>query len=134
MKNKQRIEPRDNKWDIVVKMCERNSGAMNVLNQLLFSNMPIDGLSLISTLDSLGIYGTDIYVLYNDICNSDIDKTVMVIRAVQLNLFDGNILKDAAHRQDYSGRDLVPVDELCNKVTHEENQLKLELYFGFNIN
>lgn len=120
MENKQRIELRDNKSDIIVKMCDGNPGAMNVLTQLLYSNMPIDGLSLILMLDSIGIYGTDIYVLYSDICNCDIDNTVMVIRAVQLGFFDGNILKDAAHRQDYSGRDLVPVDELCGKVTNFE--------------
>nr|DAY55026.1 MAG TPA: hypothetical protein [Caudoviricetes sp.] len=41
---------------------------------------------------------------------------VAVIRATQLGLFNSNILKDACSRQDYSGRKLVPLDELCQKV------------------
>lgn len=33
-----------------------------------------------------------------------------------MGLFDNNILKDAAHRQDRSGKSLVPVDELMLKL------------------
>lgn len=74
------------------------------------------GMGKILLLDTYGIYGTDIYVLYNDICERNLSKMVAVIRATQLGLFNSNILKDACSRQDYSGRKLVPLDELCQKV------------------
>lgn len=111
---KQRIKLTDTTMDVVVKMSEGNPGAMQVLMQML--STPVGGLHNILVLDSLGIYGTDIYVLHNDICERDLNKTLGVITAVQRGLFDGNLLREAAHRQDYSGRDLVPVDELCDKV------------------
>ena len=118
--SKQRIQLTDSTMDVVVKMSEGNPGAMNVLMMIL-STKNIDpnnmeGLAPILLLDALGIYGTDIYVLHNDLCNRNLSKTLAVLRAVQLGLFSESILVDACHRQDYSGRELVPVDELCVKV------------------
>lgn len=117
----ERIKLTDSTLDVVVKMCEGNPGAMNVLMEMLISNNidpdnGLGGLGAILMLDSLGIYGTDIYVLCNDICNKSLPKMLAVLRAVQLGLFDGTILKDASHRQDYSGCKLVPVEELYLKV------------------
>ena len=102
-------------------MSEGNPGAMAVLMQMLTTNTidpdnALGGLGAILMLDSLGIYGTDIYVLHNDICGRELVKTLAVLRAVQFGLFSGDVLKDASHRQDYSGRELVPVDELYTKV------------------
>lgn len=117
----ERIKLTDSTMDVVTKMSEGNVGAMHVLMQMLTPNTIdpdswLGGLGAILILDSLGIYGTDIYVLNNDICMRDLPKTLAVIRAVQLGLFSGDILKDACHRQDYSGRKLVPVEELYTKV------------------
>lgn len=70
----------------------------------------------IMNLDSYGIYGTDIYVLYSDICNRQVNKTIAVVRATQLGLLLGSTLKDACGRQDYSGRDLIPVEDLYKQV------------------
>jgi len=117
----ERIKLTDNTIDIVYKMSEGNPGAMAVLMQMLTTNTidpdnALGGLGAILMLDSLGIYGTDIYVLHNDICGRELVKTLAVLRAVQFGLFSGDVLKDASHRQDYSGRELVPVDELYTKV------------------
>ena len=121
--NQQRIKLTDNTMDVVVKMCDGNPGAMDALVSLLKpENVKIDPdnimgpLGPILSLDSFGIYGTDIYVLFSDICGRNIAKMVAVIRATQMGLFSRDILKDAAHRQDYSGRDMVPVDDLYNKI------------------
>lgn len=117
----ERIKLTDSTMDVVVKMSNGNPGAMNVLMQLLKPNN-IDpdnimgGLGVILSLDTLGIYGTDIYVLNSDICGRELSKMIAVIRATQLGLFSGSILKDACNRQDYSGRELVPVEELYLKV------------------
>ena len=117
-----KINLTDNTMDVVVKMSNCNPGAMNVIMLLLTEGSNIDandvmgGMGKILLLDTYGIYGTDIYVLYNDICERNLSKMVAVIRATQLGLFNSNILKDACSRQDYSGRKLVPLDELCQKV------------------
>ena len=43
-------------------------------------------------------------------------KTLAVLRATQLGFFDNRTLKDACHRQDRSGKSMIPVDELLLKV------------------
>jgi len=70
----------------------------------------------IVSLDSFGIYGTAIYVLWSDICGKDMPKMLAVLRSVQLGFFTREVLRDACSRQDYSGREMVPVEELYEKV------------------
>jgi hypothetical protein len=117
----ERIKLTDSTMDVVVKMSEGNPGAMNVIMQLLQPNA-IDpdnlmgGLGAILTLDSIGIYGSAIYVLNSDLCGGNLAKMLAVLRATQLGFFSREVLKDACHRQDYSGRKLVPVEKLYLKV------------------
>lgn len=118
----ERIKLSDSIESAIIKMVEDNMGAMNVCMLLIKEGGKIDtqtimgGFSFILDLDREGIYGTDIYVFWNDICNRELPKMMAVLRAVQLGFFNGRILADACHRQDYSGRDLVPVNDLYNKV------------------
>lgn len=118
----ERIKLSDSMESAIIKMVEGNMGAMNVCMLLIKEGGNIDtqtimgGFSFILDLDREGIYGTDIYVFWNDICNRELPKMIAVLRAVQLGFFNGRILADACHRQDYSGRDLVPVNDLYNKV------------------
>lgn len=117
-----RIKLTDSIKDVVVKMSNGNPGAMSALMEMLSKGKTIDpdehmqGLSPILMLDTLGIYGTDIYVLHSDICGRNLAKTLAVIRSTQLGYFNGSTLANACSRQDYSGRDLVPVEELYLKV------------------
>ncbi len=76
----------------------------------------LGGLGAVLSLDSFGIYGSDIYILHNDICDRNLARMLAVLRATQLGMFDSNILKDACHRQDRSGKDIVPVEELYVNV------------------
>lgn len=118
----ERITLSDSMESAIIKMVEGNMGAMNVCMLLIKEGGKIDtqtimgGFSFILDLDREGIYGTDIYVFWNDICNRELPKMIAVLRAVQLGFFNGRVLADACHRQDYSGRDLVPVNDLYNKV------------------
>ncbi len=119
----ERLKLNDSTMDIVIKMAEGNPGAMNVIIELLKpKTIDIDpdnimgGVGSILLMDTFGIYGTDIYILHNDICDRNIVKTIAVLRATQLGMFDMKILKDACHRQDRSGKQLVPVEELYLKV------------------
>jgi len=67
-------------------------------------------------LDSFGIYGSDIYILFSDICRRDARAMWAVLRATQMGLFDASVLQNAAGRQDRSGREMVPVEELMEQV------------------
>ncbi|MFH6945136.1 hypothetical protein [Flavobacterium sp. FlaQc-50] len=119
--SKNRIQSKDTMPDVLAKMSDGNFGAVDALMKLLASDHVdpdnyFGGLGVILTLDTWQIYGTDIYVLYSDICDKDIVKMIAVLRATQMGLFAESLLKDACSRQDYSGRDIVPVNELYEKV------------------
>lgn len=117
-----KINLNDDLMTAAVKMSGGNPGAANAIVKILSHSREIDpndilgGMGYLLQLDSLGIYGTGIYVLYNDICLNDITKTISVLKAVQLGLFSGETLKLACSKQDRSGRQMVPVDELYTQV------------------
>ena len=117
----EKIKSTDSTMDIILKMSDGNPGALNAIMQILEPNNidpdnSLGGFGVVLLLDTYGIYGTDIYVLYSDICGKDLAKTLAVLRACQFGLFDSRVLADACHRQDYSGKELVPVEELYLKV------------------
>jgi len=74
------------------------------------------GLGHILLLDTLGIYGTDIYVLYSDICDRNIAKMITVLRAAHFGFISMEVVADAAHRQDYSGKELIDIESLYKQV------------------
>lgn len=118
-----RINLADSTMDAVLKMSDGNPGAMMVIMQMLHPDSEkidpdsaMGGMMKLLALDTLGIYGTDIYVLHNDICGQDMTKTFAVLRARQLGFLNGATLKDACSRQDYSGRKMIDVDSLCMQV------------------
>lgn len=113
----------DSTMNIVVKMSEGNPGAMNAIMQMLSPeakeidpDAAMGGLMKILSLDTLGIYGTDIYILHNDICDRSMIKMFAVLRAHQLGYLSSSVLKEACHRQDRTGKTLIDVEELYKKV------------------
>lgn len=117
-----RIQLQDNLISAITKMAEGNMGAMTAMMEIIKIAPEVDpnafmgGLGSILLMDTFEIYGTDIYVLWSDICERNTVKMLAVLRATQLGLFSSKTLKDASNRQDYSGKNLVPVDELYQKV------------------
>ena len=132
MNNKQRIELNDTMMSAMTKLIDGNMGAGAALMTLSVDSPRIDpqsfggALSPLLSLDSNGIYGTDIYVLWSDICNKDSAKMLAVLRAVQLGMFSGETLQDACSRQDYSGREMVPVEDLYNQVYEKLEEFNRE--------
>lgn len=121
-----RIGMNDSFAEIVTKMSDGNPGADRVVIEMLQpESNKIDpdsimgGMMKVLALDSLGIYGTDIYVLYNDICDRDMVKTFTILRSHQLGFLGSSVLKDACSRQDRSGRGMINVGELYEKVKEE---------------
>ncbi len=116
--------------EIVSAMADGNPGAMGAIFSMANFKGDIDnmlgGLAPILTMDSNKIYGSSIYILFNDICGRDAAKACAVLRAVQLGEFSGHVLFEACLRQDYSGSELVPVEDLYNRVIEALPNFDLE--------
>lgn len=120
MKNT-RIDPKkDTPIQMVIKLSENNTNTINVLMMILNDNKidPNDKISGIRfnplfILDSLNIYGEKIYFLYNEICGGNLAKMLAVIKAVQFQILDFNVLKEACLNED---KTTIPVDELYVKI------------------
>ena len=73
-KSQSRIDiHKDTMQDLLVKMCDGNPGALTAMCCMGPKN-PTDALPFWLMLDVFGIYGTDIYVLFSDICDRDVNK------------------------------------------------------------
>lgn len=106
---------------LLAEMSEGNPGALTALVELIDDNETdtdnfMKEVGSVLMLDELGIYGTAIYVLYNDICERDIVKVQAITRACQLGLISSNRVKDACSRQDYSGKEIINPKEVYNAV------------------
>ena len=120
-KTSDRISLRMSVAEAIATMSEGNPGAVDTLCKLLIPNnidpdSALGGWGAMLLLDTFGIYGSSIYVLYNDICNRSLPHMLAVLRAVQMGLFSGYTLKSASDCQDYSGKSIVPVEDLYRHV------------------
>jgi len=86
----ERIKLTDSTQSAIVKLCEGNPGALSVCLEVLTRGAQIDpqammgGLAGLLALDTLGIYGSKIWMLYKDVCGQDLVKTLAVLRSWQL--------------------------------------------------
>lgn len=100
-----RIELHDTTQDIIFKMSDGNPGAMTAMMSLLKESKEIDpqsamaGLGPLLSLDTLGIYGTDIYILWNDKCKNDTRRFCMLLRAHQLGMVQARDIQEMAADQ-----------------------------------
>jgi hypothetical protein len=106
---KSRLELTDNMQSAIVKMAEGNPGAAIALCELATrsTDNPLGGLGMMLLLDSFGIYGTDIYVLFSDISGKDVNLMCAYLIAAKEGLLPTSILKDACSRQDRTGKSLL---------------------------
>jgi hypothetical protein len=114
----ERIQLTDSTMDVVMKMSEGNPGAVTVIMSLFKDAAKIDpdnwmpGLGEVLSLDTLGIYGSKIWMFYKDVCSEDLVKMCAVIRSHQLGITS----KDSfIHAIDNRG-DGLDVDDLLNQV------------------
>ena len=93
--------------DIIRIMSDGNPGAMGALVSLVKDGPDIDpqgamgGVGYILNLDSLGIYGTGIHVLWNDKCGRDVRRFCLLLRGWQLGLLKTETIKSMAADQRY---------------------------------
>jgi len=106
-------------------MSDGNPGGLTAMIQLLKETESIDpinalgGVGNILQLDDMGIYGTDIYVLWSDICDRNTARLITVLRATQLGLISRETVINASSRQDYSGKTMIPIEDLYKQVKGE---------------
>ena len=123
-----RVEITDTVSDMMVKMSDGNPGALTTMMVMLQESQAIDpqmalgGLGTVMLLDTWEIYGSGIYVLYNDKCDRDLRKMVLLIRATQLGKFPHNKLKEMADDQcreiNLTEEEWKELDEyVCNELT-----------------
>ena len=100
-----RITLSDTAMDVLMKMADGNPGAIAAMMEVLEKHDSIDpqaamgGIGAIMLLDTWEIYGTDIYVLFNDKCERDVRKLLMIMRATQLGMFPHCRLQEMAADQ-----------------------------------
>jgi hypothetical protein len=88
----ERITLSDSAQSAITKLADRNPGALSVLCQLFTESGALDplafgsGFAALLNLDSFGIYGPRIGMLYKDVCGTDLARTVFLLRACQLGL------------------------------------------------
>lgn len=118
---KDRIELTDSPMDIMVKLSEGNPGAVTVLMQMFAEGGKIDpqcafgGLGGMIGLDTHGIYGSRIWMLFKDVCGENITKTLAILRAVQLGKLSDIEMQ---HAIDFRGEG-IDVEKLVDVVKDE---------------
>ena len=88
----ERIQLTDTFQDIIVKLSDGNPGAIHVCMELAKTSSAVDPDSALGplgpllSLDTHGIYGSRIWMLYKDVCGERVIETQAALRAVQLGL------------------------------------------------
>ena len=90
MTDKNRLALTDTVMSALIKISEGNPGGCRVvadcikLTPIIDPDSALSSLSLILDFDSLGIYGSRIWMLYKDVCGEDYVNLHAVLRAWQL--------------------------------------------------
>lgn len=98
---KERITLTDNFMSAMLKMAEGNPGAITALSKMVASYAEIDpqsafgGFTPLISLDTHHIYGSEIWILYKDVCDMDVVNVATLLRAVQLGITRESVMKSA---------------------------------------
>lgn len=77
--------------EAIIEMSEGNPGALTCMMEMIDSN-PMAMLDILY-FDSLGIYGSKIYMLWNDCCDRDMNKLNETLRYFR----EGDISEEEIH-------------------------------------
>ena len=72
---------------LIIAMSEGNPGAVTCMMKMIEKTDwygELDGVVLILYLDTIGIYGSQIYMLWNDCCDRNLEKLELVLRNFQM--------------------------------------------------
>lgn len=118
----EKIKLTDSGSDIAFKMSEGNPGALNCIMEVFKASNLHDGMHgamLILYCDSLGLYGSELYMLWNDCCDRDIKKFELVLRNWQMGKLSKETIlanvRSFGRGKPFGG--LVPLEELFSKLS-----------------
>jgi hypothetical protein len=86
----------------IIHLAQGNPGALKFLMELMSTEHMLIAIPIAVKIDRCNILGTDLYVLWSDLCNKDMS----LVNKLCLDCPD-DILINACSKQDYSGRELV---------------------------
>jgi hypothetical protein len=87
----------------IIQWSKSNPGATAFLMQIMSPENMEKGITITKKLEEAkSIRGTNLYVLWSDLCEKDISKVETLCKNCPTDILD-----DACNRQDYSGRKLV---------------------------
>jgi hypothetical protein len=127
-KMKTKIELTDSIQDVLFKMSEGNPGALTVCLGILEHGEKIDpdnamgGLGIILSLDTLGLYGSKIWMLFRDVCESDLAQMLAMLRGWQLGMLSETQVRHAVENHG----DGINVADICQKVTERLPRFQLK--------
>jgi len=136
MNKKTRLSLTDTPVTTIMKMSDGNPGACVVMTNLLSNGGNIDpqdfmgGLGNLLSLDSHGIYGSDIWGLFKYVCGEDLTKMVATLRAVQLGIIPEEDLLRAIKAINYTNDDNFKLDvndlhiKVCEQLEQFEKPVK----------
>ncbi len=119
MNRKTRLELTDTGMSAASKLAEGNPGAIAAIVEVLKYGDQIDpvglgGIGTLLWLDTFGIYGSRIWMLYKDVCDRDVVKTIASIRACQLGLITEKELHSAI-----DGGTKLDLDDLVSRIKEQ---------------
>lgn len=88
----ERIQLSDTPMDAILKLVEGNPGATVAITECMKVYPTIDpdsmfgSMSILLNVDSFGIYGHRIWILYKDLCQQNPVKVITIMRAMQLGI------------------------------------------------
>lgn len=126
-RHEERIALNDDMVTIASKLSEGNPGALNVIMQLIKHSEKIDPdaafgpFAHLFSLDSFGIYGPKIWILYKDVCGENIVNMIAVMRSVQLGHLPYEMLERAFNGIDGNRLEAAKLDvpAILEKVKNE---------------
>ncbi len=66
--------------DLIIKLADGNIGALKVILELIMYQGVVDVDSLLLKMDANGIIGSRLYMLWNDCCDRNTQKTIAVMQ------------------------------------------------------
>ena len=117
----ERIGLKDTMPSVIIKLSDGNPGALRVCMEILEHTTAHDpdnvlgGIGVLLFLDTLGIYGSRIWMLYKDFCKENISTTILVLRGWQLGIISK---LDLNHAIDNYGNGL-DIEDIVDQVQKE---------------
>lgn len=108
--------------EMIIKSSEGNPGAATALTSILKVVSDVDPDSAFGMFgplfdfDAMGITGSNIWILFSDVCDKDPVKVITLFRGAQLGFLPENTIIEASRRQDRSGKALIDFEEVLKKV------------------